>query len=106
METGVRLQAGQIVGHSARIVLKNQSHGAVDVEVEGGSIVLARSELLDAAHDPADIFFQLAAVASQLFLDAVDQCMRQHVNLFENHLIDVFIAVVAGLAEYRHGRPC
>ena len=42
-------------------------------------------------------------VAAQLLVDVVDQSVRQHVDLLEDHLVDVLVAVVAGSGR-RSGR--
>ena len=102
VRAGVGLQAGQVVGHAQRIVAEDQPHGAVDVDVEGGQVVGPGPQPLRAAGEPADVFLQFAAVAAELLLDVVDQAVGQHVHLLEDHLVDVLVAVVAGLGEDRH----
>ena len=100
---GSLFQLSQIVGHCGVVlVAKGLADGAVNVDVEDWVVALVGAQLEDAVTQPADILFELGAVAAQLCLDVVDQRVRQDGCALEDHLVGVLIAVVAGLGEDRN----
>ena len=96
-------QLCQVISHNGVVVIAEcLTDGSVYVDMENRAVGLICAQLQDAVTQPANVLFELGAVATQFGLYVVDQSVWQDSSAFEDHLVCVFVTVVAGLGEDRN----
>lgn len=87
----------EVIDDLIEIVVEAVADGAVHIVTHDG-VVIGLADLLDSLGDPVDPVEEDFAVAgAELLLDVVDQTVRHHADLLEDHLIDVDVTLIAGL---------
>ncbi len=94
----------EVRGDAAGIVREDEPDGSIDIDVEVRQVARQRRELPDPRDEPSDVFAKLLSVPAQLFIHRIDETVGKGIDGLQDHLVDVLVAVVARLAEDRHGR--
>ena len=96
-------QCFNVIGHRLVVVYaERHTDGAVNVNMQDRGVVFGVAELQDPVTEPFHIVQQNFAVTAQLGVHIIDQCVRQNVCAFHDHLVGVVVTVVAGLGKDRN----